>query len=117
MTAKQIQYIVTKVLHDSIGTITALPECEYFTLFDRDNKKCNSTDHRYKFIIDGDSCLVYCYRCKVYDGDLTGLTKGVHYDTFDNKTCLYLMDEYNNVLYDVYSGENILQFCTREVEV
>ena len=117
MTAKQIEYIVTKVLHDSVNTITALSECEYFTLFDRDNNKCNSTDYRYKFVIDGDSCLVYCYRCKVYNGDLTGLTQGVHYDTFDNKTCLYLMDEYNNVLCDIYSGENIIQFCTKEVEV
>ena len=29
----------------------------------------------------------------------------------------FLKDEYNNVLCDIYSGENIIQFCTREVEV
>ena len=116
MTNKQIEYIVTNpnLLNDNIGRITALEGARYFTLLKCDNKICDRSMNRYKFVFSGDSCLLYCYKCKEYNGDLTGLTEGIHYDVIGGKTYLYLLDSNNNPVIDILNGNEITQFITRE---
>lgn len=114
MTNEQIRYIVEEELGDSIGRITALDSALYFTLLKIDNKLCDRKLNRYKFEFVGNDCLLYCYKCKEYDGPLVGLTEGTHYDVIGGKTYLYLLDKNNEPIVDIFNGNEITQFIVRE---
>ena len=114
MTNAQIKYILDNYTTYTENTISVLEEVRYFTLLKQDNKICDRKLNRYRFKFIENDCLLYCYKCKEYDGSLIGLTEGVHYDKIGGKTYLYLLDENNKPIYDVLNGNEITQFILRK---
>ena len=115
MTAKQIKYVLEDVLNETIGVITPMLGCRYITFLKFDNKICDPRFNRFKFIMNSDdTCSVHCYKCKQFNGDVSDLVEGKHYDILNGKTYLYLLDDNNQPIIDIYDGKDLIIFGIRE---